>query len=173
MAPFFPTCAIMLGYFFLKEGILLTKKRKAAGAVLGILIVCNLCFIWGNSLLSQNDSGSLSFDVMKLLPEFLHQLIPDTNQLVHLLRKTPHFTEFACLGGLSTGLLAVFRKVKPHPVLHLLSGGFLVAAVDETIQIFSHRGSQLQDVWLDFSGFAVGVAVLLVCLWLFRSRKTA
>lgn len=46
---------------------------------------------------------------------------------------------------------------------------FFVAAIDETIQIFSHRGSQLQDVWLDFSGFIVGTLLLLAAVAIRRA----
>lgn len=46
-----------------------------------------------------------------------------------------------------------------------------MAAIDETIQIFTGRGSQLQDVWLDFAGFSAGLlAVLLVRALVLRSK---
>lgn len=46
-----------------------------------------------------------------------------------------------------------------------------MAAIDETIQIFTGRGSQLQDVWLDFAGFSVGLlAVLLVRSLVLRAK---
>ena len=144
-----------------KEGTSVTRTRKTAATLLLLLLLCNLCFIWGNSLASKTDSRSFSVDVMGLLPIFIQNLFPDTEQLLHLVRKMAHFTEFACLGGLSAGLLAVYRKVGLHPVAHLFAGGFLVAAIDETIQIYSNRGSQLQDVWLDFAGFSAGLLVVL------------
>lgn len=139
----------------------MTKKRKAAVAILAVLLLANLCFIWGNSLVSRSDSHDLSVGVLGFLPGFLRDLFPDQEQLVHIVRKAAHFTEFACLGGLSAGLLAVFRKVSFHPVAHLFCGGFFVAAIDETIQIFTNRGSQLQDVWLDFAGFSAGLVLVL------------
>ena len=106
--------------------------------------------------MSRADSHDLSLNVLHILPGFLQSFIPGEASLLHLVRKAAHFTEFACLGGLSAGLLAVFQKVLFHPVVHLFFGGFFVAALDETIQIFSNRGSQLQDVWLDFAGFSTG-----------------
>ena len=112
--------------------------------------------------MSKAESRDLSLNVLHLLPGFLQALIPDEETLLHLLRKAAHFTEFACLGGLSAGLLALFRKVSFHPVAHLFCGGFFVAAIDETIQIFTNRGSQLQDVWLDFAGFSAGLVLVLV-----------
>ena len=150
----------------------MTTKRKVAAAILSLLLVGNLCFIWGNSLMGKAESHDLSLGVLELLPGFLRALIPNTEQLLHLVRKLAHFTEFACLGVLSLGLLAVWRKVRPHPVVHLLCGGFFAAAIDETIQIFSHRGSQLQDVWLDFAGFSVGLGLALAA-WVLHRRMAA
>lgn len=149
----------------------MTKKRKAAAAVLTVLLLANLCFIWGNSLVSRSDSHNLSIGVLSFLPGFVKNLFPNQEQLVHILRKLAHFTEFACLGGLSCGLLATARTVKLHPFFHVWAGGFFVAAIDETIQIFTGRGSQLQDVWLDFAGFSAGLlAVLLVRALVLRSK---
>ena len=147
------------------------KKRKAAVAVLTVLLLANLCFIWGNSLVSRSDSHDLSVGVLGFLPGFLRDLFPDQEQLVHIVRKAAHFSEFACLGGLSCGLLAAIRAVKRHPFFHVWAGGFFVAAIDETIQIFTGRGSQLQDVWLDFAGFSAGLlAVLVVRAVVLRSK---
>ena len=149
----------------------MTTKRKTAALILILLLLCNLGFIWGNSLASKAESRDLSLNVLHLLPGFLQALIPDEETLLHLVRKAAHFTEFACLGGLSAGLLALFRKVSFHPVVHLFCGGFFVAAIDETIQIFTNRGSQLQDVWLDFAGFSAGLlAVLVVRAVVLRSK---
>ncbi len=139
----------------------MTTKRKTAALILTLLLLCNLGFIWGNSLASKVESHDLSVGVLGFLPGFLKDLFPNQEQLVHFVRKLAHFTEFACLGGLSAGLLALFRKVSFHPVAHLFCGGFFVAAIDETIQIFTNRGSQLQDVWLDFAGFSAGLVLVL------------
>lgn len=149
----------------------MTKGKKAGVLILSVLLGCNLCFIWGNSMLSRTDSSTLSFDVLALLPSFIKDLFPDREQLGHILRKLAHFTEFLSLGGLSTGLLLLLGQRKLHPLLHLLCGGFFVAAMDETIQIFSHRGSQLQDVWLDFAGFTAGFLLLLGADALRRRRS--
>ena len=53
----------------------------------------------------------------------------------------------------------------------------LAALTDETIQIFTGRGPQVQDVWLDFAGGAAGLLVMLA-LWallrgVLRSRRRA
>ena len=97
----------------------MTGKRKILLTVLSLLLVCNLAFIWGNSLVSRSDSHDLSVGVLGFLPGFIRDLFPNQEQLVHFVRKMAHFTEFACLGGLSCGLLAALGKVKLHPFFHL------------------------------------------------------
>ena len=82
----------------------MTGKRKILLTVLSLLLVCNLAFIWGNSLVSRSDSHDLSVGVLGFLPGFIRDLFPNQEQLVHIVRKMAHFTEFACLGGLSCGL---------------------------------------------------------------------
>ena len=87
----------------------MASKQKTTAAVLLILLFCNLGFIWGNSLVSRADSHDLSLNVLHILPGFLQSFIPGEASLLHLVRKAAHFTEFACLGGLSAGLLAVLH----------------------------------------------------------------
>ena len=61
------------------------------------MLILNLCFIWGNSLLPGEVSGAFS-DWVK---ELLMKLLPMKENLSTgggLLRKLAHFTEFAMLG---------------------------------------------------------------------------
>ena len=48
--------------------------------------------------------------------------------------------------------------------------GALTGAIDETLQIFSHRGSQVQDVLIDSAGALLGLGILSLILY-FISRK--
>ena len=131
-----------------------TEKRLR---ICWTLLILNLCFIWGNSLLPGAVSGSLS-DWVK---ELLHSILPGGHSGGvggGLLRKIAHFTEFALLGGL---LAWLFGMLKRHPGL-ALACGFGAACVDETIQRFvPDRGPSLRDVGIDTCGCIVGIAVLL------------
>ena len=49
--------------------------------------------------------------------------------------------------------------------------GLLAAFLDETLQIFSGRGSMVADVWLDFAGVVFGVAVITLGRWIVGQRK--
>jgi VanZ family protein len=140
-----------------------TEKRLRLCAA---LIVVNLCFIWGNSLLPGEISGAISDAVKNLLRWCLSFLnLPSGGGGGGgLLRKVAHFTEFACLGGLFTWLFSMLRR----PVMLALGCGLLAACVDETIQIFvPNRGPSVFDVGIDTAGVAVGVTLLL----LFHHKK--
>ena len=135
-----------------------TEKRLRLCAA---LIVVNLCFIWGNSLLPGSVSGAISDAVKNLLRWCLSflGLPPGGGGGGGLLRKVAHFTEFACLGGLFTWLFSMLRR----PAWLALGCGFLAACVDETIQIFvPDRGPSVFDVGIDTAGVVVGVTLLLL-----------
>ena len=145
--------------------------------VLGILIALTLAFIWGNSMQSRAVSGGMSGSLKTWLEQLLHTEISE-----FLLRKAAHFSEYGLLGvefSLLLGLqhdkngknLQCGRNLLDFPLI-----GMLCAVTDETIQIFSGRGSLVSDVWIDTVGFSTGF-FLTVLLFLFinhckKSRVT-
>ena len=144
-----------------------TEKRLRLCAA---LIVVNLCFIWGNSLLPGSVSGAISDAVKNLLRWCLSflGLPPGGGGGGGLLRKVAHFTEFACLGGLFTWLFSMLRR----PAWLALGCGFLAACVDETIQIFvPDRGPSVFDVGIDTAGVAVGILLLLLFQHIKRNQN--
>lgn len=121
------------------------------------LLVLNVLFIWGNSLLPGSVSGAISHWVRDVLSFLFHKDPSDPDSGHGLLRKLAHFTEFACLGALFAWLLGMHRK----PVLLALACGFAVACVDETIQRFvPDRGPSFRDVLIDTSGALLGIGLL-------------
>lgn len=142
-----------------------TDKRLR---ICGFLILLNLAFIWGNSLLPGELSGALSKWLRDLLA-LLFAKDPSDSQGGHgLLRKLAHFTEFACLGGLLTWRFSMLKK----PVLLALLWGFLVAGADETIQRFvPGRGPGFLDVMIDTAGVLAGIGLLLAGYAIYK--KTA
>ena len=132
------------------------------------LLVLNVLFIWGNSLLPGSVSGAISQWVRNLLA-FLFQSDNTNPDAGHgLIRKLAHFTEFACLGGLLTWLLSMYRK----PMALALLFGFLVASMDETIQYFvPNRGPSVIDVLIDTTGVLLGIALLFVGYTVRKSQR--
>ena len=109
-----------------------------------IAIAAALVFIWGNSLLSREASQLLSDSVQSGLIQISGG---DTSGKVNsaVLRKVAHFCEFAALGG----LWALLFREKKKGFFKAFLFSAACAALDETIQIFSNRGSSLSDVILD------------------------
>lgn len=120
------------------------------------LLICNLIFIWGNSLLP----GEVSAAVSDWVKAILEAILPGDGLDKPgggLLRKLAHFTEFACLGALLSWLFGMLQKGWLLPFLC----GSLTAAMDETIQIFvPDRGPAVKDVCIDMGGVLVGMILL-------------
>lgn len=132
-----------------------------------VLIVLNLCFIWGNSLLPGEISGAFS-DWVK---QVLMKLLPTGEDMPSgggLLRKLAHFTEFTALGLLLAWQVRLLQKKRWYP----LPLGVAVACVDETIQMFvPDRGPALRDVGIDSCGVLTGIVLLQTGYFLMRRKQ--
>ena len=71
------------------------KKQRVA---LLVVIILTLAFIWGNSLLSREQSSDESAWVLQLVTPVLELFVGKGRVTEHLVRKLAHFTEFALLG---------------------------------------------------------------------------
>ena len=144
-------------------------NRKRIGAVLLLLaILAALAFIWGNSLESAVESSLKSGRVRELIEPLLELLVGQGNVTDRMVRKLAHLTEFAVLGALLLLLTAAAFRVRLQSVLNCQFFLLLAALTDETIQLFTGRGSQVRDVWLDFAGGTAGLLAMLLLLWLLR-----
>lgn len=134
-----------------------------------VLLVMNLVFIWGNSLLPREVSASFSQWVKALLFSAADITATDPDAGHGLLRKIAHFTEFASLGFLLTWLCSMIKKPIPLAMLW----GFIAACTDEIIQCFvPNRGPGILDVLIDTAGVCAGTAILCLCLFISkRNRK--
>ena len=90
---------------------MIAEKKKLRLCV--SLLVLNLCFIWGNSLLPGPVSGAISNWVKELILTVLEPFLPQGLGIGGgggLLRKFAHFTEFACLGMCLGWLFGLLRR---------------------------------------------------------------
>ena len=131
-----------------------------------VLLVCNLIFIWGNSLLPGEVSGALS-DWVKGILESLFAQGPDDGAPGGLLRKLAHFTEFTGLGMLLCwGFGMAGKGWKPA-----FLWGAAAACTDETIQMFvPDRGPGIRDVCIDSAGVLTGIVLILLGHTYFNRR---
>ena len=145
------------------------KKRRIA---LLIAIVLTLAFIWGNSLLNREQSSDESAWVLQLVTPILELFVGKGMVTEHLVRKLAHFAEFALLGFELLFWFSGVREKRKEMLLLAMAHGLFAALTDETIQLFSARGSQVQDVWLDFAGATTGALAALLITVLIRKKET-
>ena len=179
------------------------KKGKM---VLLVLVGLMLVFIWGHSLMSVEQSGAESLQIVEMLKGVFSRVcgllgIGGAVEAVwitdHLVRKTAHFVEFAVLGGLLCLVCKVCMvtggesgvgksevgesggesggepggELTKSGVVRAVCAcllGLLAAFLDETLQLFSGRGSMVADGWLDFAGGVFGVAAVAAGMWIWE-----
>lgn len=136
-------------------------------STIGILV-----FIFTNSLQSGENSSLRSIVITRWINEFLGNTGIHYRLTEHIVRKLAHFTEFMILGLFLTLTLRVYT---PYIFRHLswpLFAGLLTAVIDETLQMFGRgRGPSLRDVWIDFSGFIIGLCIALFLMRVIRRKK--
>lgn len=133
------------------------------------LTVCNVIFIWGNSMLPAEVSRAISTFVRDAVSLLLGGGSGGEASFGDgILRKLAHFLEFTCLGCL---LCWLFTMLESH-WLPALACGFGTACVDETIQCFvPGRGPRFTDVLLDSAGVACGILLLLIGCAIYQKKK--
>lgn len=123
--------------------------------LLWIVTVLVLLFIFGQSIMPENVSAEESgwFRVHIMTPLFgLVGLEPPSHALV---RKMAHVFEFAVLAALAVFCLrGKFQRS--------FFACFTTAFLDESLQLLTHRGAQIQDVWIDLLGVALGTLLGLL-----------
>ena len=136
----------------------ISGRMKKTRKVLLIIILVTIAVIWGQSMLNMEDSSTESSWVMNLVTPMLEIFVGRGNVTEFIVRKIAHFTEYFVLGF----ELELYLKRK---WLLAAGVGFVVAFMDETIQMFSGRGPLISDVWLDFFGCITAVAVVGCVMW--------
>lgn len=141
------------------------KKRTILTCLVVVIITATLAFIFSNSLESVSESSEKSENVMGIITPALELFVGKGNVTDHLVRKIAHFIEFATL-GCELAVLCVLRwHINLQSYINCLFIGLAFAVTDEALQLISNRGSQVQDILLDFVAATAGVSVVtIVCL---------
>lgn len=152
--------------------ILLQPWNKGIRALLTILVLLWVGYVFTNSLVPASQSSAISGGVVGQLNSMLHQIGIPMEVTDHIVRKSAHFIEFTLLGIL---LFLTIRSYSPHPGRHLFVGlflGLLIPVADEFIQLFVEgRGSQVSDVVLDFGGILTGTILFFLFFFLSTHKK--
>ena len=144
-------------------------------AVYLVLTLLVIGFIFGNSLKTREDSGKISTGIAEILKPFFDPHDSMTADDFHsMIRKFAHGLEFAMLGLCCGGVMwCVAEMSKKYHVAASVLIPLIIAVLDEFIQSFNGRGSDVRDVMIDFGGAVVGLAVIsLIETLLSRKRKT-
>ena len=123
-----------------------TKNLKKS-TILSILLIFQIFFIFTMSSFGPDSSNAQSNTFVRLLTDILPQfnsknVAPDfdINTLIFLVRKTAHFTEYACLGALFfLNIRLRFRSTK------LVSKNQDPTNQDQSLQISSSQSSTHQN----------------------------
>lgn len=127
---------------------------KLLKAVLPVLTVVMIAFIWVHSMMP----GEVSSAESGFLTEFLNHFLGDSVIDEHLIRKTAHFAEYMLLGIICCADLFVYGKKGINCMAAALYICLATAVTDESIQLFSvGRSGMLFDLWLDHIGSVTGV----------------
>ena len=130
--------------------------------LLGISIACTLAFIIGSSLLNVEESTAQSagaYEVVKPIAEFF---TGKDNFPIEVFRNCAHFVEYFMFGLEVTLLFAVLNYFKFKTAIMVLFFGLFVAVADEAIQIVTGRGPEILDVLIDYGGYLLAVAIVVL-----------
>lgn len=155
---------------------LFVRIRRPICIVLLLCVLLTLCFIFGNSMASREASGAASDKINDIVSGVIESVTGKEDTAVESFfvtysRKIAHVIEFALL-GFEIFLLIYFLRLSGVSV-HLsgLLLSFLVASVDEGIQIVSGRGDLVSDIFIDASGYIGAYLVCALVFFLFSWRK--
>ena len=137
------------------------------------LLVLNVAFIWGNSLLPKEMSSAFSRFVGRIVSFFIPDSVTVESGEGHgILRKIAHFLEFCSLGVLLSWLIRMKQDRNALSVIMPFVCGVAVAAVDETIQLFiPGRGPHIRDVGIDSAGVLLGILLVWLLVYL-KTKRT-
>lgn len=132
------------------------KQRK----ILVVLLIILLAFILINSMFD----GAISVWLSSLPKRFVQLFIPYgtfkwlDRFLILYIRKFAHFFEYLIFGLLVTKLY-FYKKRTLQRLVNTAFICFSIGFLDETIQLFSGRKSNISDVWIDLFGACVGFLI--------------
>ena len=144
------------------------KNKYVKKIIYCLYLLLLLSFIFGNSIASREESANQSGAIVESINQILQKVNSPFLLKDIVVRKLAHFTEFFVLGASFFGYLLIDKKVAPINTFYAVFASCIVAMTDETIQIFSNRGSMLFDVWLDFFS---AVLAIYTCYLIFIIRN--
>ena len=159
----------------------MNKRKEAAKWILFALAILLNAFIIINSCMNGNqssaESGRVTNIIKNIINFFIHNAINDSNyETFHgVIRKlVGHFGLFLLDGVIvSWDIHFLIQKKWWIKLIISLSFGLLIAILTETIQLaVPGRAGSALDILIDYSGYIIGVGIiLLIFLGINRHKK--
>ncbi|MDD4730032.1 MAG: VanZ family protein [Dysgonamonadaceae bacterium] len=139
--------------------------------ILLIITILTICFILGQSMMPVSHSDSESKAVTESIVKPIEEAITGNRTIEHsIVRKWAHCIEYAIL-GIELSILMIGQQKLWLSLIRVFSYGTGISLIDETIQIFSRRGPEVRDVWIDATGIAIGIVVTTLICVIIRKLK--
>ena len=145
------------------------KKLPRGSAVLMIIMMVTVLSFFVQSALPPEASSAESNAVSDAIEPIIPSDTP-VGEFVHPnIRKIGHFSEFGLLGLEAAIFVFLYAKKRATASAFAFVFAQLVALLDETVQIFSGRGPEITDVWIDILGFSTLFAVTIGAAFAIRA----
>ena len=152
-------------------------KGKKLLILLYITFTISLVLVWGQSCISKEESAVSSDAVVEMIKP-IDELEPGYRspngwtyvELSELVRKMAHVIEYCAVGFQLMCIFLLKGKRKLVHYINCLFCGMIIGLVDETIQLFSNRGSEVRDIWIDIFGTAIGIMIAFILGAIVRRR---
>ena len=151
----------------------MSKTRKVLVWIVSVLIIITIAFIWLNSVKTKSESSASSEKVYTTVKEvvdavFGEDVVPVSHDGI---RKFAHSIEFFALVVEFCVLYILIKRESYKSYLVIMPFGLYVAVIDEGIQILSERGPVVRDIFIDYCGYFVALAVFFVVFVIRKAVK--
>ena len=156
----------------------MTLRKERRWVLFLLLTLLWVAFIFSNSLKGPEQSGAESGRITAIVEPIVEPIVEaiageDAVDVHFLVRKCGHVLEFCFLGLFLLGFLRSFPPCRNGGGAYGPLAALFVGVIDEYIQSFTGRGSQVQDVLIDFGGALLGFAIGIAAIRLSRRRRAA
>ena len=154
------------------------EKGKKLLIFLYVTLTLSLIAVWGQSCISKEESTVTSDAVVEIITP-IDQLEPGYRsengwtyvQLSEFVRKLAHVVEYIAVSFQLMCIFLLRGRKKLFDYINCLFCGMLIALIDETIQLFSNRGSEIRDIWIDLLGCLIGILGAFFVGWMVRRSR--
>ena len=152
-------------------------KKIVLLRILYVTLAISMILVWGQSCINKTESRESSDAIVEMIKPIdqLEEGYRSPNGMTYVelstyVRKAAHVIEYAAVGFQIMAILLLKKKKELKVAINVLFLGGLIGLVDETIQIFSERGSEVGDIWIDMAGILVGILGARFIGWIVEKR---